>query len=348
LIQNSNTSDIKIFDSEGNEIWRGDSNDYIFIINDGDFKIIQDSAVNLFPLITNQTYESMRISISPSDFNSDILLSIFSDFSNSNIEFGEISDFSDKILEFESIITPLSSMINGCMVLLNSNETFIIDDTSQIFSNIVFARATSFDVTLSPSTHTPIISGDYKLIFLGDHLYSTQAKYSDTGVTLPIIFIVIWIIAIVLLILFKFYFERIKKYFIKKEIDEPRDLKIKNYIIIFHIIFLILAFILMDREISFQFGFSAIDAIIGQGLSLISLAFIAVELVIWIMGFFILAIPIRIIVNSVIRIFGFGKEVKGFGKGIGALGIWIFCAFYVKLIINIIFLIINPNSLFPM
>ncbi|RLF56876.1 MAG: hypothetical protein DRN27_08890, partial [Thermoplasmata archaeon] len=117
---------------------------------------------------------------------------------------------------------------------------------------------------------------------------------------------------------------------------------------ILHIVALIIAFIFMDREISFQFGMSAIDAIIGQGISLILVGFILIELIMWVFGFFILAIPIRIITNSALRIFGIGKDGKAIGKGVGAFGIWIFCAFYIKLIINFIFLIINPGNLFPM
>jgi len=104
----------------------------------------------------------------------------------------------------------------------------------------------------------------------------------------------------------------------------------------------------MDREISFQFGMSAIDAVIGQGVSLILLASVIVELIMWVFGFLLLAIPLRMITNSGLRIIGIGKGGKGIGKGVGAFGIWIFCAFYVKLIINMIFLIINPSNLFPM
>ena len=136
--------------------------------------------------------------------------------------------------------------------------------------------------------------------------------------------IIIWIFAIVLLLLFKFYIHKLKPFFFKKEIDEVKDEKIKIYTIIFHIAGLIIAFILLDREISFQFGISALDLLFGQGESLIFLAFVVVELIMFVLGFLILAIPIRIIINSFLRMFGFGKNGKGFGKGIGALGIWIF------------------------
>ena len=129
-----------------------------------------------------------------------------------------------------------------------------------------------------------------------------------------------------------------------KEIDE----KIKKYALIFHIAALIVAFILMDREISFQFGVSAIDSILGQGLSLILVVFIVVELIMWVLGFILLAFPIRMITNSILQLFEIRKGGKGIGKGVGAFFIWIFCALYVKLVVNLIFLIVNPNNLFPM
>jgi len=348
LVQSSNNSNVHIEDSSGNTVWSGRSTEYVFLIEDEDFTFVQDTSVYLFPLNSEETYETTKLSVSPADSHFCDISSLLKEVSDSAAGFGDISDISENIQGFEAIITTASAMVNGGMILIETDDTFSVDDSSQTFSNMGFARGNKFDVTISSDTHTPTISGDYRLIFLGDHLYNSQAKESENGVAFPFLLVIIWAVAIVLFILFRFYFRIVRPILIKKEIDEKRDEKIKKYAFIFHIAALIVAFILLDREISFQFGISAIDAVLGQGVSLILLAFVIVELILWVFGFLLLAIPIRMITNSGLRIIGIGKGGKGIGKGVGAFGIWIFCAFYVKLIINLIFLIINPNSLFPM
>ena len=348
LVPSSNNSNIFLKDSTGNKVWSGSSTNTIFLIEDEDFTFMQDSSFYLFPILSDETYETAKLSISPADSHFIDISSLLEKVTDAASGFGDISDISENIQGFETIISTASAMINGGMILINTDDTFSVDGSSQTFSNVGFARANTFDVTISSDTHTPTIDGDYKLIFLGDHLYNSQAKESKNGVAFPFLLVIIWVVAIVLFILFRFYFRLFKSMLIKKEIDEKLDTKIKKYALVFHIAALIIAFILMDREISFQFGMSAIDAVIGQGVSLILIASVIIELIMWIFGFLLLAIPIRIITNSGLRIIGIGKGGKGIGKGVGAFGIWIFCAFYVKLIINMIFLIINPSNLFPM
>jgi len=348
LVPNSNDSDIYLKDSTGNKVWSGSSTNTIFLIEDEDFTFNQDSPFYLFPILSEETYETTKLSISPADTDIIDISSLLEEVTGAVSGFEDISDISNSIQGFETIITTASAMINGGMILIDTDDTFSIDGSSQTFSNIGFARATTYDVTISSDTHTPTITGDYQLIFLGDHLYTSQATESTDGIAFPVLLVIIWAVAIILFILFHFYFGLLKPIIIKKEISDKLDKIIKKYAFIFHIIALIIAVILLDREISFQFGMSAIDAIIGQGISLILLGFVIVELIMWVLGFFALAIPLRMITNSGLRIIGIGKSGKGLGKGVGAFGIWIFCAFYVKLIINVIFLIINPSNLFPM
>jgi len=348
LVPSSNNSNIVVKDSTGNKVWSGSSTNTIFLIEDEDFTFIQDSSFYLFPILSEETYETAKLSISPADSNFIDISSLLEDVTNVASDFRDTSDISGSIQGFETIISAASAMVNGGMILIDADDTFTIDGSSQTFSNVGFARGNTFDVAISLDTHTPTIAGDYKLIFLGDHLYNSQAKESENGVAFPFLLVIVWAIAIALFILFRFYFRLLQPILIKKEIDEKPDTIIKKYAFIFHIFALIIAFILMDREISFQFGMSAIDAVIGQGASLILLGFVIVELIMWVFGFLLLAIPLRMITNSGLRIIGIGKGGKGIGKGVGVFGIWIFCAFYVKLIINLIFLIINPNNIFPM
>ncbi len=327
---------IAIVDSDGNLLWNKNSTNKIFLIDDNDFSFIQDSPLYLFPL--TETSENVELSVSSANLDSLNLNSLAEEVTTTAQGFGNISDISEKIEGFDEVISTISSIINGGLILVETDDTFTIDNSQQKFSNFGFARGEKFQATISPETETTKVKGDYKLIFLGDHFYTAQAKESDNGIALPIILFIIWIAALGLFF--------ISKYYLKKDASKKFDEKFERFFLIFHIISLIIAFILLDREISFQFGSSAIDSILGQGLSMIAGVFIVIELIMWVLGYLILAIPIYLITMEGFKFFGIGKQAKGIGKGIAAFFIWIFCAFYVKLIANIIFVSMNLGNLF--
>ena len=342
LMQLSDNNSIIIEDSAGNVIWNNDTTDKLFLINDTSFSVTQDSPMYLFPLFSQEDQNSIKLSITPASSEFMDISQLFDEIASSVSSFGDmdISDFSDNIQGFDTFISTASAIVNGAMIFAETDDTFIVDNSPQSFSGFGFARGNKFDITVSSESQTLGVDGEYKLIFLGDHLYNSQAKESENGIAFPFPLVIVWVLAVCLYFFFRFY--------LKKDIDEELDEKIKKYALIFHIAALIVAFILMDREISFQFGVSAIDSILGQGLSLILVVFIVVELIMWVLGFILLAFPIRMITNSILQLFGIRKGGKGIGKGVGAFFIWIFCVLYVKLIVNLIFLIMNPNNLFPM
>lgn len=337
IAQPSSDGNIKIIDDTGNELWNGDSVNKILYIEDVNFSFVQDSPLYMLPLI--ETNEDIELSVSPSELSDIDIYSLLEDVTDMTAGFVDIPDISDMVQEFDEIISTASAIVNGGMVLVETDDSFTIDNSVQTFSKFGFARGNKFKVTLSPKTHETKITGDFKLIFLGDHLYSSQAKESENGLALPVPIIIVWVIAIVLFLLFRYY--------IKKDVNKELDEKIKKYLLIFHIVALIVTFILMDREISYQFGSSVIDALLGQGVSLILAVFILVELAMWGLGYLLLAFPIHMITMSGLKYIGIGKDGKHFGKGISVLFVWVFCAFYVKLIVNLIFLVINPNNFFP-
>ena len=330
---------IIVRNSDGGKLWNGDLEGKVFFIEDDNLSFIQNSSLYTFPLSSEEKQFTVTLSISPAESDDANIATIFEEIPDVSDGLGNISipGFSNNTQGFDEIISVASSIINGGMVLIKTNDSFTVDDSLQAFSRFGFARGDKFDITISGNqTVQTEITGDYKLIFLGDHFYNPQAKESEDGIAFPILLVVVWILAIGLYVLFRFY--------LKKEVNEEIDTKLKRYALIFHVIALIVTFILVDREISFQFGSSAIDALLGQGLSLIVLAFIGLELGLWGLGFLALGLPIRIIVNSGLRLVGIGKGGKGIGKGIGALFIWVFCAVYAVLILNIIFMIlIHPG-----
>ena len=333
---------VNIENKNGLTLWDGDPTNKLFIIEDESFTIELDSAVSLFPLSTNDEFSSAEFSVTPADFGDVDISALINEVSamTSEIGIGSISDFSDSISGFEDIISAVSQVANGAMILMNSNDTLVVGGSQQKLSGIGFARINSMDVTVESSDglYETQISGLSRMILLSDHLYTVQAPESENGIAFPLAILAVWVLAIGLFILFRFYF---KKEFFKIEIKN-----LKTFALIFHIIALVLAFILMDREISFQFGVSALDALLGQGFTLILGIFVVVELILWILGYFALSIPMRIISQSALKLFGIKKEGKGIAKGVGALFIWVFAAFYVKLLVNVILSFINPGDMF--
>ena len=332
---------ITLNDSNGTEIWNGDSTEKIFFIKDSNISPIQESLIYAFPLSkTEQKIATLSIKPANSEYmNTSFLLSEISNTSTS-IEQFNLSSFTGYIEQYEELIETASIIVNGGMVLIGTNDPIIIDSTEQEFENFGFARGNEYTVTINGGGQPKAtINGNYKLIFLGDHLYTAQAKESEDGLSFPILIVILWIIAIALFIIFKYY--------LKFETNKNLEEKIKKYTFIFHIGALILSFILLDREISFQFGVSALDAIFGGGIPLILLALLLVEGIMWVIGYVSFAIPVTLISKQGLKTIGIGKEGKGISKGIGALSIWVFCAIYVKLFVNIIFLFINPSAIIP-
>jgi len=342
----SNSGSILIKDIDGYDIWNEDPSDKMLFIKDGDLSIVQDSSVYVFPISSEETKKTASLYVSPAESHFIDISQLMGGITNSTGDsFGgiDIPDFSNDLQGLDELISAASSIINGGMVLIKTNDTFVVDNSQQAFSGFGFARGNGFDVMITGGqTPETSVSGDFKLIFLGDHFYTSQAKDSENGVEFPFLIVIPWALAIGFFLLFRFHLKK------EAKTNEELDGKIKRLALIFHIVALIVAFILMDREISFQFGISAIDSILGQGISPIFAVIIVVELIMWVLGYLIMAIPVYIIVKYGLKFIEIGKGGKGICKGVGVLFIWFFCAIYFKLIVNLVFLMINPTNFFPM
>jgi hypothetical protein len=340
LLQMTNTTSITLHDAKGEVEWEGGSRNTIIIIEDESYLISSNSPLFLLPIHPNVTNQTFDLTVSPARSTSVDYSSLIEEVISITEEFEDIQNVSQKIQEYKQVIIPASDIINGGMILVGTNDSILIDDNTQKFTGFGFARGNTFDVGLSSGTQEISIKGEYRLIFLGDHFYTIQAQNSEQGVAFPFLLVAIWIAAIGLLVFVKFFY--------KKESNLDLDQKIQQYSLPFHLIMLIIVFILMDREITFQFGVSLIDILIGHGFSPIFLFVIVLEVIIWIFGFILLAIPLRITAHSCLTVLGIKESGKGIEKGIGSLGIWIFCSFYVKFIINIFLLFFHPGYLIPM
>jgi hypothetical protein len=125
------------------------------------------------------------------------------------------------------------------------------------------------------------------------------------------------------------------------------DGRVKRYALPLHIFALVVAFLLLDMEVNILFGISALTSLMLQGVSMITAVFFALEILIWIFGYLILAIPLQLLSYAILRFLGIGKGGNGIWKAVGDFSIWLFSGLYLLLFINILFSVININSLFP-
>jgi len=338
LAQTYENGTITIEDTNGDVLWNRNSSNKLFLIEDKEFLINQESPFYLIPLV--ETGSDIQLSVTPANLESFDINSLIEEVTTVSQDFGDLSELPDTLRDFEDMVDVITSIVNGGIIFAEIDEMFTIDNSQQKFSSFGFARGEESQITISPASQTTQISGEYKLIFLGDHLYTSQAKDSESGVSFPFVIVVIWIIAIVLFFLFKYY--------IKKEPKIEFSKRTKQILLIFHIVALIITFILLDREISFQFGSSVFDSLFGQGFTIITGIFAVLQLVMWVLGYLLVAIPVYFIAMYVLKYLDIGKDGKHIGKGVSAFFIWVFCAIYVKLIFNIIFLALNPGNLFQM
>jgi hypothetical protein len=337
----SDTGSIEIRNKQGEILWSGgSSNDYI-VIQDKQFSIIHQPPLSFFPL-NDADSTPVVLSISPANPDAIAAAPLIENISAMITKLGEGTaiDFIRDVQELDTVIQTASFVANGAMVFLQTNDTVSIDQTTQRFSSVGFVRFTTLNVTVVGSSTGPSLRADCSLIFLGDQIYNPQAKRSSDGIAFPYELLLIWILALCAFIYIYF--------FLRPPVDAQRDRKLKRCGFYIHIAVLIIAFILVDIEVNDLFGVSAFTALFTQGFSLITGVFFLLELLIWILGYLILAIPLQLLSYAVLRVFGVGKGGNGIRKGIGDLSIWVFCGLYLLLFINVIFSFIHITSFFPM
>jgi hypothetical protein len=337
----SNTSMIRVQDAQGTILWKGTANNTYLVFQQDAFSVIQQPPLFFFPLDISPSTDSLAISLAQADPQDISLERLITNVSTEvqNLEGYNTTEIVGTFAALDDFISVTSLATNGAMLLLQTNDTLTIDNTTQQFSSVGFARFTTLDVTDMRSSEGLNVQGDCSLVFLGDHFYNPQAKSSSRGTAFPFELLFLWIVALCVFLLLHV--------FIKPDTNEQRTNTMKRYAFALQFILLFLAILLFDNEVNSQFGISAFTALFTLGYSLITGVLILVELIIWVLGFVLLALPVQILVNSGLRFFGIGKEGKGIGRGIGFLSIWVFCGLYLLLIMNTIISLFHLNIVFP-
>lgn len=324
---------IEIKSKGGDVLWTSISNQPILFLKNNGFSLQERSYVHILPL-PSSTSSTFQYMIQPSQNTPDIPSMLnHVDTLGEEINLNNIPFLSDSE-QGTQLLVSLSSMLNGGILFINHSGPVEIDETTQSFQQFGFTRVDQATVTTSSSSIA--VQADYNLVFLGDHFYSSQATGSETGVSLPIIPIILWIIAISILLAFSLLHIKIDT---KYDITDQR---IKYLFLIFHITGYIAAFILLDFAISHQFGISLFTAVSLNGMSFVTGIFLFIQLILFFIGFFLFAFPLGIIVSKIMGYFGFDKNFRHGMKTFTALSIWPLISLYLTMFINVVLLIFNP------
>ncbi len=330
---------IDVLDSEGNTIWNNQQEEYIIILSNPFFSFTDSSLYHIFPLLHENKVPIFSMRLRPAEIPPDIqhilsrIQSISENFEDINIP------FIDDQITTNNVVDSLSSLLNGGLIFVNITKSVNIDESDQSFESIGFNRVEDASISLSSSQNLQV-DGEFRLIFLGNHIYNPQAPSTENGLAFPIFPIILWIVAVGILIYF--YITKIKKEAQYKIGDKP----LLYLCIIIHIFGLLIAFILYDYEISYQFGNSFMQEVSMHGFTLIGLIFGGFQTFMWVIGFVFAALPLGIITKKLLIYFGFDRSYQHIGKGIASLSIWPIATIYTTMFINIIFLFFNPVTSF--
>lgn len=338
----SDIGTIQIKEKNGTTLWTGGSpNDYL-IIQDTSFSLTKNPSLSLFPLSNTTSTLSLAVSVSPAAPTDVQIQHLIQNVSKDvgNLKDGATLEFLQRIKDLDTYIQAISFIANGAMVFLRTNDSVTIDHSTQRFSSTGFVRFNTLDLTKFGSSTGPSLQADSTLCYLGDHFYNPSAKRSVDGIAFPFELLFIWILALCVFVYIRF--------FLRPPVDITLDKKVKRYALYLHIVVLVIAFLLLDMEVNILFGLSALTALLSQGFSMITGSFFLLEVVIWVFGYLILAIPLQLLSNAILRFLGIGKGGNDIWKAVGDLSIWVFCGFYLLLLCNILFSLIDFNSLFPM
>jgi|GEM_PF-2354523 len=340
---------ITIQDSSNQQIlWTGSGEDWLFIFSDETIQITDSAPLHLLPLDIEpdiiQPHPWINLSISPANIEDIHLESLLHQLEETtkNITDTSLSILPQNESEITSFLHIIPSVLNGGFIVYNTSDTIYINQNDHHFSTLGFGRGGSYEVnynqqnTISP--HQVSINGSFHLVFLGNHFYSSTSANDPNGIAIPLLAIIAWSIALVIYLLFTFILK-------KPPSNEEKSITIKPFDLLFLVGSMIIVFILMDLEISTQFGTSFISILFTQGLSLALLLFIGIQFFLWGIGYVSCAFPIAYICNTLLRYFGINERKKRIGKGIGLFFIWLFTALYVTLLLNILLLFIDLPGL---
>ncbi|MFO8078351.1 MAG: hypothetical protein R6U21_06910 [Thermoplasmatota archaeon] len=337
---------INIISSEGSMLWNQSGTDSFLLIKHDRVTITDESPLHLYPLSSNKAkknYSQLEMEITPAeqqDINIDDLLSSLSKISTAEENISIPFDILKNNMLRESL-SSVSPMMNGAFLLVDRNETVVIDGRGQFISSFVFVR--SKKVSISIDDNLPFvkkISSQGDLFFVNDYFFVQSAKDSENGLYLPILPIIVWVGALLCFLLLKYNVIRKKE---REYVEEITDKKISLALIGIRLLSIGIIFFLLDFEVKQLLGTSAFHMLFNHFFWPIFLLLLGFQLVLWFIGYLCCAFPLQYLIITSFNCLPINKTYrKTMGKSIGLLGIWLFAGLYMLLVLNIILFFIKP------
>ncbi len=339
LFPMSSVSFFQIFNNAGESIWEASSQNYILLLEGKSLTYTQQGSVYLLPVVSSDEAAKMHVVVRPAEIDRVTISSLMSSVAETVQAFNQIQ-LPSEFQELEKYSTIVASFLNGGMLLFDFHEQLYIDDHYELVNNLGFARCTQIDITISTATTTSetVVEGESRLFFLGTHLYTPGSNENASGIYLPFVLIAVWSLAGIL--------------FVYRHLHPPQKHKgtatanQKKYFLFLHIGLLSIVFILVDHEVYYQVGLSALSILMNHSALCIVLVLCILQGILWILGYLLLTVPLRSILRSAFQILGGPHEAKEISKTFSVLGIWVFCILYTQLFMNSIFFFIRPSTFF--
>lgn len=312
--------------------------------------ITQDSLLHFFPLITtDQGAANGSISISKTAHPEKNFLSLITEIETILSEFESVP--MDDIVSFQQeqvveIAPLLSRVFNSGMIIINGTQPLTIDGSMNTNYSIIAGRGSFFSLDINQQASSPVfIQGTPSLLFINDHLFITGETTSTKGVSLPLVSIVFWIIAIFSIV---FLFGA-KKYH-RLHQKQGSEIEILQYRWVkwsLPMLMLFLCFLLTDVAFSARFGLSFFTLLTSQTSSMIVGLFFLVQVVILLILFVLYAVPMQL-VHQVICKTTIENKYQTLTKNVLILPFfWIGIQLYLLVLFNIV-LSFLPFSTIPM
>jgi len=337
---------INIISSEGSMLWNQSGTDSFLLIKHDSVTITDESPLHLYPFSSNKArknYSQIEMEITPAeqqDINIDDLLSSLSSISAAEKNISIPFDILKNNMLRESL-SSVSPVMNGVFLLVDRNETVVIDGRGQSISSFVFVRSKKVSISIDDNLSLiKKISCQGDLFFVNDYFFVQSAKESENGLYLPILPILVWVGALLCFILLKYNLIRKKEKECGKEIT---DKKISFALIGIRLLSIGIIFFLLDFEVKKLLGTSVFHMLFNHFFWLIFLLLLGFQIVLWFIGYLCCAFPLQYLVITCFNYLPMNKTYrKTMGKSIGLLGIWLFASLYMLLVLNIILFFIKP------
>ena len=326
---------------QGNTLWSGSDNEWIAVAESNNLLITLNAPLMILPL-----QPGIAIDLEESE-NLPYLNELIEKASSSlpsEYDIPQIEGFSD-------IMSAISPILNG-ICALSGNSSVLIDGDNFRFNGMGAIRFNSCRYrTIHEQGNTlSRVSGDGKLIFLGDQVYSGVPTYDVNGFPVPLHPIFVWMLGIGIFILFRFALkkredeEKPKKGWMERfplEISEQRKRTIKWVSLGVHILLIVAVFVLFDFGLRDIAGISALSS----SNILVAGALFSLQLLCMSIAYVSFALPSKLASYGVLEFMGIGKEGRGIGKSIGLIVMLFTGISYIPYVLN--FIIIALKNMIP-